>query len=776
MHEYEFESCIIELEEAARAIDSDFSTIKTPEENYTPSEMEKRSLRFCANKELQLSAQIPAYQPLHHVSNGVLDMENVEPFVTEGTGIRSRYGGMRNGLIDVNGSSRGAESYIQQPIFPRGPRSTAGYYEPERYSSSVAQGSSTSFQPYGTDRYSQQPYASGQASSQMLNSAAFRPNHPLPLLPPPPPPPPPSLPPPPPQHIYSDNQRLIYPGIAQRPASGPFSRVGILQKRMALEQPQDRGSGIRAAGDWEQEKQMREMGYNVAAQSGRTVLPQPQPPPQQQQRAYFEDDLADLAREYNERVERIQQQPHPQILPQMQPQTQPQIQPQPQPRLQWRQPVQYSQRAQSSMNTQYQQPNQQQLFRPQQQMQMQMQMKPQSHSLSALRRQKIAGSPAVPQADEGKAPMQTTQETNTEAASNTLPINQQETEKRVEGAECTGGEDGKTETSVTTPSSASALSDQIPQQQPQQQKPQQQQQLHSKVKMASSVGGGGGSSSGVGSMGMWCPKGASCERTGCELQHPPAPCRFWPNCTRWDCPFSHGHPCREDMHCTKPMCAFSHYPSFAARPLCMFGMWCTNPICAYRHPPQRKLGVGLQPLAKTQPQQLQQQIQPQPKSLQEKATFSSSSDAPTQNETVTEKKENTPEEEIKQSASEIETENDSKNTAGEVAKTADTQGGSEEDSKKEEKEEENVLKEEQKDIEVQSFDMSETTKEITTESEESKKDPEEAAEEKKETITEEHEAKDEQTVTQEVGDASTNDSENWEKEKKEETSEKDSGE
>ncbi|KAM3583041.1 hypothetical protein VKS41_004796 [Umbelopsis sp. WA50703] len=100
-----------------------------------------------------------------------------------------------------------------------------------------------------------------------------------------------------------------------------------------------------------------------------------------------------------------------------------------------------------------------------------------------------------------------------------------------------------------------------------------------------------------------CPRKAN----ECLYIHPEAPksvetkakCKFWPNCTNPQCPYTHPlgapapivkrnpTPCREGDNCTRPGCYFTHPrdgPAGTAT-LCRFGPMCQKyPNCPFQHP------------------------------------------------------------------------------------------------------------------------------------------------------------------------------------------------
>ena len=86
-----------------------------------------------------------------------------------------------------------------------------------------------------------------------------------------------------------------------------------------------------------------------------------------------------------------------------------------------------------------------------------------------------------------------------------------------------------------------------------------------------------------------CQFGVACKSVSCTARHPsPAlksdfqansECRFYPNCTKPNCPFSHPSAplCSFGASCTKENCQFTHLST-----MCRFNP-CTNALCKFKH-------------------------------------------------------------------------------------------------------------------------------------------------------------------------------------------------
>jgi nuclear polyadenylated RNA-binding protein NAB2 len=92
-------------------------------------------------------------------------------------------------------------------------------------------------------------------------------------------------------------------------------------------------------------------------------------------------------------------------------------------------------------------------------------------------------------------------------------------------------------------------------------------------------------------MSLTCDFGIACKNQACTARHPsPAKksahqaeseCKFWPNCTKPNCPFKHPTQpmCQFGASCRNAECKFTHLTT-----MCRFNP-CTNTRCPYKHAP-----------------------------------------------------------------------------------------------------------------------------------------------------------------------------------------------
>lgn len=95
-----------------------------------------------------------------------------------------------------------------------------------------------------------------------------------------------------------------------------------------------------------------------------------------------------------------------------------------------------------------------------------------------------------------------------------------------------------------------------------------------------------------------CTYGVTCKNVSCTARHPsPAlksdfqansECRFYPNCTKPNCPFSHPSAplCSFGASCTKENCQFTHLST-----MCRFNP-CTNALCKFKHAPGQNRSIS----------------------------------------------------------------------------------------------------------------------------------------------------------------------------------------